>query len=78
MRSPTPLADGESIGFLRLFHVEAFRGGMNRLLLRAMPTEENRERVAVLMAVGLTVGAVVLGTQRPQYAIPSELLSVAG
>ena len=48
MRSPTPLADGESVGFLRVFHVEAFRGGMNRLLLRAMPTDENRERVEVL------------------------------
>jgi hypothetical protein len=42
------LADGESVDFLRLFHVETFRGGMNRLLLRAMPTDENPERVEVL------------------------------
>ncbi len=48
MRSPTPLADGESVGFLRRFHVETFRGGMNRLLLRARPTDENSERVEVL------------------------------
>lgn len=46
--SPTPLANGGSVGFLRVFHVESFRGGMNRLLLRAMPTEENSERVEVL------------------------------
>lgn len=48
MRSPTPLADGESVGFLRWFHVETFRGGMSRLLLRAMPTDEHPERVEVL------------------------------
>lgn len=48
MLSPTPLASGESVGFLRWFHVESFRGGMNRLLLRAMPTDENPERVEVL------------------------------
>lgn len=48
MLSPTPLASGGSVGFLRVFHVESFRGGMNRLLLRAMPTVENSERVEVL------------------------------
>jgi hypothetical protein len=48
MRSPTPLAEHGSIGFLRRFHVEVLRGGMNRLLLRAMPTASQSERVEVL------------------------------
>ena len=32
------LGEGESIGFLRQFRLELFRGGMNRLLLRSRPT----------------------------------------
>lgn len=47
LRSPTPLGEGESIGFLRLFHVEAFRGGMNRLLLRSRPVG-SEERIEIL------------------------------
>jgi hypothetical protein len=46
--SLTHLADGDSVGFLRVFHVESFRGGMNRLLLRAMPTGDTVERVEIL------------------------------
>ena len=48
MRSPTPLAECGSVGFLRRFHVEVFRGGMNRLLLRAMSSAGEPERVEVL------------------------------
>lgn len=43
-----PLAEQDSVRFLGSFHVETFRGGMNRLLLRAMPTEDDRERIEVL------------------------------
>src|SRR5262245_30252152 len=48
MAAQSSLNPGDSIGFRRLFHVELFRGGMNRLLLRAMPTAENPDRVEVL------------------------------
>ncbi len=45
--SPTPLGEGESVDFFRRFHIEVFRGGMNRLLLRSRPTE-NDGRVEIL------------------------------
>ncbi len=48
MRSPTPLDSGSQIALPRRFHVELLRGGMNRLLLRAMPTKEQPTRVEVL------------------------------
>jgi len=41
------LGEGESIGFLRRFHVEAMRGGMNRLLLRSWATS-GEGRVEIL------------------------------
>lgn len=47
MDSHTALAPGESVQLLRVFHVELFRGGMNRLLLRAMPTTDNSERIEI-------------------------------
>ena len=48
MASPIRLDDGASVAFLRRFHVESLRGGMNRLLLRAMPTGAQPERIEVL------------------------------
>lgn len=47
MRSPTPLDKDSQIAFSRHFHVEALRGGMNRLLLRAIPTKNEPTRVEV-------------------------------
>jgi hypothetical protein len=47
MRSPTPLDKDSQIALSRRFHVEAFRGGMNRLLLRAIPTKDEPTRVEV-------------------------------
>lgn len=38
-KSPIPLDKGGSFSFDRRFHVEIFRGGMNRLLLRSRRTE---------------------------------------
>ena len=46
--SPAPLAEGGRITLARSFHVEALRGGMNRLLLRALPTADHPTRVEVL------------------------------
>lgn len=48
MQSPTPLNKDAAIRFPRNFHVESLRGGMNRLLLRALPTADNPTRVEVL------------------------------
>ncbi len=45
---PTPLAEGARVTVERSFHVELLRGGMNRLLLRALPTSEAQSRVEVL------------------------------
>lgn len=47
MQSPTPLDRDSQIAFSRRFHVEAFRGGMNRLLLRAIPTKDEPTRFEV-------------------------------
>ena len=47
MQSPTPLDRDSQISFSRFFHVEALRGGMNRLLLRAIPTKNEPTRVEV-------------------------------
>jgi hypothetical protein len=47
MQSPTRLGENSQIDFLRQFHVEMLRGGMNRLLLRAIPTKEKPTRVEV-------------------------------
>jgi hypothetical protein len=46
--SPTPLADGACWEFLRVFHVETFRGGMNRLLLRSWASDAHPTRLEVL------------------------------
>ena len=43
----TYLHKGTSVGFLREFHVEILRGGMNRLLLRSPPMESSPFRVEV-------------------------------
>lgn len=43
--SQTPLSPNSNISFGRHFHVEMLRGGMNRLLLRSMPTKTNATRV---------------------------------
>ncbi len=48
LQSPIPLAHNATVSFARHFHVEALRGGMNRLLLRALPTESDATRVEVL------------------------------
>jgi hypothetical protein len=42
------LSDGGSFEFVRIFHVEAFRGGMNRLLLRSWATDVQPTRLEVL------------------------------
>jgi hypothetical protein len=47
MRSPTPLGKDSYIAFSRQFHVELLRGGMNRLLLRALPTADQPSRIEV-------------------------------
>jgi hypothetical protein len=47
MRSPTVLDRGSRMAFSRRFHVEVLRGGMNRLLLRALPTSVEPTRVEV-------------------------------
>lgn len=47
MQSPIPLDKDAHIAFPRRFHVETLRGGMNRLLLRAIPTKEKPTRVEV-------------------------------
>lgn len=43
----TPLGPNSHIAFARQFHVELLRGGMNRLLLRALPTKLDPTRVEV-------------------------------
>ena len=48
MGSITPLAEGGSVGFMRRFHVEMFRGGMNRLLLRTLTSADQPDRIEVL------------------------------
>lgn len=48
MQSPIRLSDISQITFARQFHVEVLRGGMNRLLLRAIPTTEATSRIEVL------------------------------
>jgi hypothetical protein len=51
MKTPsqfTLLDRDASIAFTREFHVEILRGGMNRLLLRAVPTRMTPTRVEVL------------------------------
>lgn len=47
-QSPIKLGEEDSVGFLRVFQVETFRGGMNRLLLRARSTDGHLERVEIL------------------------------
>jgi hypothetical protein len=46
--SPAPMPESGRIEFMRSFHVELLRGGMNRLLLRSRPQGEHRTRVEVL------------------------------
>lgn len=46
--TPHRLAENESVAFLRSFHVEILRGGMNRLLLRSMPSSDQPSRIEVL------------------------------
>jgi hypothetical protein len=48
MQSPSPLSTDARTAFSRRFHVEVLRGGMNRLLLRAMPTKDEPTRVEIL------------------------------
>jgi len=48
MQSPILLGKNSTVTFPRRFHVETLRGGMNRLLLRALPTEENTSRIEIL------------------------------
>lgn len=48
IQSSTPLGEGQSIEFLREFHVELLRGGMNRLLIRSLPTETFPTRIEIL------------------------------
>jgi hypothetical protein len=47
LQSTTALEAGAHVVFDRNFHVEKLKGGMNRLLLRALPTAENPKRVEV-------------------------------
>lgn len=47
MQLPTPLDNGSRAVFARSFHVEVLRGGMNRLLLRALPKPDAPSRVEV-------------------------------
>lgn len=46
--SPIPLVEGGRWDFLRVFHVEMFRGGMNRLLLRSWSSDAHSTRLEVL------------------------------
>jgi hypothetical protein len=41
------LADGKTVSFDRIFHLEMFRGGMNRLLLRAFK-QDRQPRIDVM------------------------------
>jgi hypothetical protein len=45
---PSILREGESWDFFRVFHIELFRGGMNRLLLRSWATDNEPLRLEVL------------------------------
>ena len=47
MQSPIRLENDSRVTFLRSFHVELLRGGMNRLLLRSMPTADQPTRVEI-------------------------------
>ena len=44
----TSLAHGSAVTWSRSFHVEMLRGGMNRLLLRAMPSANQTTRIEIL------------------------------
>ena len=44
----TPLAHDSHVAWSRPFHVEMLRGGMNRLLLRAMPSANQTTRIEIL------------------------------
>jgi len=44
---PAALESGAHVAFSRAFHVERLKGGMNRLLLRALPTKDNPTRIEV-------------------------------
>jgi hypothetical protein len=46
--SPIVLVDGARWDFLRVFHVEMFRGGMDRLLLRSWASDAHPTRLEVL------------------------------
>ena len=46
--TPHRLAENKSVAFLQSFHVEILRGGMNRLLLRSMPSSDQPSRIEVL------------------------------
>jgi hypothetical protein len=50
MQSPTPLNDGSRIRFERKVHLEIFRGGENRLLLRSYQTAAHPTRLEILFA----------------------------
>src|SRR5438045_330612 len=47
VKSPTRLSEGSYTEFRRQFHVEVLKGGMNRLLLRALPVAADPTRVEV-------------------------------
>jgi hypothetical protein len=80
MQSSTPLDENSHITFSRQFHIEVFRGGMNRLLLRAIPTVEEPTRVEVFFQYvqhldmpmafsGLTIRDVTCDErEKPKYA----------
>ena len=76
MQSPTPLDRDGFIDLSRRFHVEALRGGMNRLLLRAIPTKERPSRVEIFFQYVQHMDVVVrdVTREKTETAKYSDLL----
>lgn len=79
--SKTPLSRDGRIEIDREFHVEILRGGMNRLLLRSMPTEHTPIRIEVFfqyvryMDMTMKFGSLTITdvTDRGQSAVAAIL-----